>query len=107
MNPLGDETGALAAFGICTVVVLSVAIVLRSRRHPIAISTLAGLVCGMVIYAVIAGLSLLVGGTGGYRFATWLVLVVEGMIPAGIVGLAEGLIASVIVRLFEKWAVGN
>lgn len=102
MNPLGDETGALLVFGVSTLVVLVMAIRLRVGRRPIIRSTLVGLLCGMAIYAIIALASLVGGGLGRYRLDWWLILVIGGMIPAGLIGLVEGLIASVIVRQFNR-----
>lgn len=101
MNPLGDENGALAIFGVCTLVVLGMAIALRARRHPIALTALLGMIGGVSIYGLVAALSLLSGGARRYHLATWLILVGAGGIPAGLIGLVEGLIASTLVRLFE------
>ena len=99
MNPLGDDSGLLALFGACTAIVLLAALRLRARRRPIVVSTVVGLLCGMVIYAAIAVLSLLARGTGGYDLGWWLLLVGAGLVPAGVVGLVEGFAASLIIRL--------
>src|ERR687888_84894 len=84
MNPLGDDTGLLALFGACTAIVLLAALRLRARRRPIVASTVVGLLCGMVIYAAIAVLSLLAHGTGGYDLSWWLLLVGAGLVQAGV-----------------------
>jgi len=110
VNPLGgygDDPGALAAFGIATVLVLIMSIRLRTRSYAILRSALVGLACGMVVYALIAAISALFNGTGPYRLDTWLVLVGIGLVPAGVVGFVEGLIASVIIRQFERFAQGS
>ena len=107
MNPLGgsgDDPGSLAAFGITVVIVLIMSVRLRTSSYAVLRSVIVGLACGMAVYAVIAAISLLVGGTGPYRLDSWLVLVGIGLIPAGIVGCLEGLIASVIIRQFERFA---
>lgn len=102
MNLLVGDTGIIFVFGICTAVVMIMAIRLRVLRHAVLASAATGLLCGMLIYAIIATVSLLTGGTGGYQLATWLVVVLIGAIPAGAVGLVEGVIASVIVRQFDR-----
>ena len=99
MNPLGDDTGLLALFGACTAIVLLAALRLHARRRPIVVSTVVGLLCGMVIYAAIAVLSLLARGTAGYDLSWWLLLVGAGLVPAGAVGLVEGFAAGLIIRL--------
>ena len=99
MNPLGDDSGLLALFGACTAIVLLAALRLRARQRPIVASTVVGLLCGMVIYAAIAVLSLLAHGTGGYDLSWWLLLVGAGLVPAGVVGLVEGFAAGLIIRL--------
>lgn len=99
MNPIGDETGILVLFGLCAVAVLATAYRLRTHRFPVLAGMVAGLLCGVVLYAVLALIALLTHGTGGYQFATWLVIVGLSLIPAGVVGLVEGLAASLIFRL--------
>jgi hypothetical protein len=99
--------GALAAFGITAVLVLIVSIRLRTSNFAILRSALVGLACGMAVYALIAAISLLLNGTGQYRFDTWLVLVGVGLVPACVVGFVQGLIASTIVRQFERFAQGS
>lgn len=99
MNPLGDETGILIIFGLCAIVVLAATYRLRTHRYPIVAGTVAGLFCGMALYAALAVVTLLTRGTSGYQFATWLVIVGVSLIPAGVIGLVEGLAASVIFRL--------
>jgi hypothetical protein len=99
MNPLGDDTGLLALFGACTAIVLLAALRLRARRRSIVASAVVGLLCGMVIYAAIAVLSLLARGTAGYDLGWWLLLVGAGLVPAGVVGLVEGFAAGLIIRL--------
>ena len=100
MNPLGtEETGLIILFGVCTVLVLAASIRLRLRRNAIPLSTAVGLLCGLAVWIVIAVLSLLTRGTQGYQLGTWLVFAIGGLIPAGLVGLIEGLVASVIIRL--------
>lgn len=101
MNPLGTEdTGLIILFGVCAVLVLAASIRLRVRRHPVAVSTATGLLCGLAVWTIIAALTLATRGTQGYRFDTWLIFVVAGLIPAGAIGLAQGLVSSVIIRLF-------
>lgn len=100
MGPLGDETGLLVLFGVSTLVVLVVAIRLRARRQPLLTTAGAGVLCAAAIYLVIAALSLLTRGTGGYQFATWLVFAFAGLLSAAAIGLLQGLIAGLIVRLF-------
>lgn len=99
MNPIGDETGILLLFGLCAILVLAVTYRLRTRRYPVVAGTLAGLLCGMALYAALALITLALHGTRGYQFATWLVIVGVSLIPAGVVGLVEGFVASLIFRL--------
>lgn len=99
MGPLGDETGLLVLFGVSTVAVVTVAIRLRARRGAIITTIGAGALCAAAIYLVIVALSLLTRGTGGYQFATWLVFAAGGLIPAVGIGLLQGLVAGLIVRL--------
>lgn len=101
MSPLGDETGLLVLFGVSTIAVLALSIRLRARPRAVLSSTVAGVVCALALYAVIAVLSLLVRGTGGYQFATWLVLAAAGLAPAAAVGLVQGFVAGLILRLFR------
>ena len=100
MNPLGDETGLLILFGLSTVAVLVAAIRLRRRRRAVLVSTGAGLLCAVLVYALIAAILLATRGTGGYQFATWLVIALAGLLPAAAIGLVEGFVAGLIVRLF-------
>ena len=99
MNPIGDETGILVLFGLCALIVLAAAYRLRTRRYPIAAGALAGLLCGAGLYAVLALITLALHGTRGDQFASWLVIVGVSLIPAGVVGLVEGFVASLIFRL--------
>ncbi len=100
MDPLGGDTGIFAAFGVTVAVALVAAIRLRERRYAVARTTLVGLLCGVGVYALIAAVMYVVAGTGGYSSSTWLVLIVAGLIPAGVIGLLEGLVASLVVRVF-------
>jgi hypothetical protein len=107
MNPLGDELGPLAAFGLSTVLVLIMSVRLRTYSYAVLRSALVGMACGMAVYAFIAVISLLFGGTGPYKLDWWLVLVGVGLVPAGVIGFVEGLIASIIIRQFERFAQGS
>ena len=100
MNPLGDETGLLIMFGLTAVLVLAVTIRARATRHPIAIGAFAGILCGAAMYALIAVISVAFHGFGGYQPLTWLIFVGAGAVPAAVIGLVEGLVASSIIRLF-------
>src|SRR5579863_2708146 len=107
MNPLGGESVILAVFGACTAVVMLLAVMLRARRHSIAWTVVAGATAGSLIYGIIALLALAAGGTHGYRVLTWLVVVGAGAIPAGAIGLVEGLISSLTVRQFARYTAGS
>ncbi len=103
MNPIGDESGILILFGAQALVVLAVAYRTRSARAPVIIGTVASVVAVILLYAALALISLLTHGTSGYQFATWLVYaIVGGLVPASVVGLVEGFIASLSFRLLGR-----
>jgi len=97
----GDDAGLLIASGLSLPVVLFVVSRADATRHPVLRGTIAGLASVVIIYLVIALLSLAINRTEGYPFATWLVAIgIGGLVAAGF-GLAEGLVASLIFRLFS------
>ncbi len=100
MNPIGDESGILAIFGVQALPVLLVAYRTRASRHPVVVGTIVSVISVMVLYVALALLSLLIQGTRGYQFATWLVYAIAGgLLPASVVGLVEGFVASLTFRL--------
>lgn len=99
MNPLGDENGILVAFGLSAVVVLTASIAVRERRFAILRSMGLGILGAGVIYMLLALIALIFHGTAGYPFLIWLLAIGAGLVPAALVGLVQGLVASVIVRL--------
>lgn len=98
--PLGGDNGALIIFGLTAVAVIVCVVRAQSSRRPFITGTLLGIACGAVVYALAAIVALATVGTNGYQFSTWLVVVLIGLIPAAVLGLIEGLAASLIFRLF-------
>ncbi len=103
MNPIGDENGILILFGAQALLVLVVAYRTRLSRRPIIAGTVASVIAVVLLYVVLALIALLTHGTGGYQFATWLIRVgVGGLVPAGVVGVIEGFVASLSFRLLGR-----
>jgi hypothetical protein len=100
MNPIGDENGILILFGAQALLVLVTAYRTRTARRPVIRGTLTSILVVALLYVALALISLLTHGTGGFQFATWLVLaIVGGLLPAAIIGLIEGFVASLSFRL--------
>ncbi len=100
MNPIGDENGILILFGAQALLVLIIAYRTRTARRPVIRGTLASIIVVALLYVALALISLLTHGTGGFQFATWLVLAIfGGLVPAAVIGLIEGFVASLSFRL--------
>jgi hypothetical protein len=100
MTPIGDENGILILFGVQALLVLVTAYRTRASRRPVAAGTITSILVVAMLYEALALITLLTHGTGGLQFATWLVaVVVIGVIPAAVVGLIEGFVASLSFRL--------
>jgi len=83
--------------------VLAAAYRTRSARSPVVVGTIASLVCVMLLYVVLALIALLTHGTSGFQLATWLIYaIVGGLVPASVVGLVEGFVASLSFRLLGR-----
>ena len=100
--PLGDETNTLVLYGFAVVLALLAAYSMRERRHPVLAGTAAAILGTVAYFAVLELGTLLFHGTNGFQTGTWFAFFAIGLIPAAGLGLVEGIVASLVFRLFAE-----
>ncbi len=106
MLPLGNDQGSILLFGLLSVpLALLTAYRTRKSAHPIVVGTLVTIGITLLIWMALALLSLVSVGTSGYTPGTWWVLIALGLVPVSVLGLIEGVVASLIFRLMPGAAL--